>query len=220
MKLQRIFMLGLIATSMALITSCSDGEDGADGLDGATGPAGAVGPAGAAGADGTDGVDGTNGVDGADGTDGADGNANVRRVIFDTSNLGQQAGPIYSIDDENTDLLLTQEVLETHTLLLYAVIPGSSTYVPLPGTYRNGLNDQIWGVHFGIGAINIRDVTGQGWPPFFDEVHLILIEQSSVTDTSDNGQQAKSQVDVIKSLKAANVDVNNYHEVVEYFNID
>lgn len=218
MKLQRIFMLGLIATSMALITSCSDGEDGTDGIDGATGPAGAVGPAGAAGADGTDGVDGT---DGTDGTNGVDGNANVRRLIIDTSlEPGNGANPVV-FNAQFSSLLaeLTPEVLDTHAILTYAKT-ASDLYIPIPGPYTDGAFLYSFGVAFSDARATFFEYNGVGWTDDFAEIHLVLIEQSSSVGDGGGGQQVKAPVDALASLKAANVDVSNYHEVVKYFDID
>ena len=246
MKLQRLFMLGCMVLAMGLITSCS-GEDGTNGTNGADGADGATGPAGAAGADGADGADGIacwdlngNGVgdfeedingdefidaldcQGADGADGADGNANVRRLIFDVSDVLGGTNPVI-LDNVNIFPLLGElstETLETHAVLAYAKTV-FDTYVPLPGSYSDQANLFNFGIVYSAERIFINEFTFQGWTTDFAEIHLVLIEQSSVSGGDGGGMNVKAHTNNIKaSFKAAQVDINNYHEVVKYLGIE
>ncbi len=240
-------MLGCMALAMGLVASCS-GSDGERGLQGEPGADSTVpGPAGADGDDGIacwdsngDGVgtDGSNDTpdedlnddgnfdaldcQGDDGANGEDGNANVRRIIFDTSLFSQIPGPLYTIQNEVTGSELTAEVLETHAFLIYGVAVGSgeqaTRYIPLPSSFFD-INAYVVSVRVEVGLVEFEFLAHPDWPDFFNEVHMILIEQSSSTDGGP-AVEAKAQADIMASLKAAQVDVSNYHEVVKYLGIE
>ncbi|MER3376733.1 MAG: hypothetical protein RIM83_18980 [Allomuricauda sp.] len=239
MKLQRLFVLGCMVASMALVTSCSDGEDGAPGKNGI---------------DGKDGTNGTNGVDGVDGADGADGincwdlngdgianmtgeytedvngdqvvdaldcqgadgqGTTAGRIIVDVSAVVEGTNPV-TLDSATYPELaaLTQEVLATHAVLVY--LSNGSTYISIPGRIEF-LNLQ-YDVTFATGAvlITMSDYdgvgAGPGWSDTLTEVHIVLIPTTDLA--------GKSQADVMASLKGLGVDANDYHEVMRYFEID
>lgn len=240
MKLQRLFVLGCMVASMALVTSCSDGEDGAPGKNGI---------------DGKDGTNGTNGVDGADGADGADGincwdlngdgignmtgeytedvngdqvvdaldcqgaggqGTTAGRIIVDISAVVDGTNPV-AFDSGNYPELaaLTQEVLATHAVLFY-LSDGKNAYLPIPG--RMEVLNLQYDIAFGPNGIEIQMSDydganpGPGWSDIFTELHIVLIPTTDLA--------GKSQADVMASLKGLGVDANDYHEVMRYFEID
>lgn len=219
MKLQRIFMLGCMVLAIALV-SCSgeDGDKGDKGDKGDTGAASTV--AGPAGADGIncwdldkDGVndasedvndDGEfNALDcqGAQGVPGP----SAQRIIVDTSTIPNTTNPVV------LDMDLTG-VFENFFPLTYIYSTTSTTYYAIPGTIEL-INLHDFSIVYREDGITITDNSGSGWfNPIFEEVHVLLIETTSLG--------GKSQADVMASLKANGVDTNNYKEVMQYFGLE
>ncbi len=212
-------MLGCMVTAMALISSCS-GEDGKDGLNGTNGTNGVDGATGPAGSDGIacwdlnangvgdieEDMNGDEFVDALDcqGPQGEAGPA-AQRIIVDTT--GETPGAT-SIELDVPEL--TQAVLDTHIVLTY--ITDGSNFWSIPAAIPTAFFNFDLVVRYEVGLIEIRELIGTGWDPdLFPEVHIVLIETASMG--------GKSQADVMASLKAAQVDVNNYEEVKKFFGL-
>ena len=218
----------LLAFSALLIVSCSV-EDGVDGAVGPEGPQGIQGPKGEQGepgqdgadgrdgADGQDGVDGQDGADGQDGTDGQDGNANVTSVIYDVSDWSGSTGSVelpfmpYYVYEEGAVLAYLK------TFGIWYPIPNTRVFaeggsgfldvntwiVDSPnGGYYYSLEFSKSGVLFEISAGDI------------DTLKIIIIESS----TTMNGKSASTSIQ--QKLKKNGVDINNYHDVMDYFNLE
>nr|WP_299343118.1 hypothetical protein [Allomuricauda sp.] len=218
MKLQRIFMLGCMVLAMTLTTSCSDGEDGEQGAQGIQGIQGEQGPQGA---QGDPGEQGQQGEQGAQGDPGEDGNANVRRLIFNASEIAGGTNPVVF---DNVNIFpelaeLSEENLDTHAVLAYLALQGGTDYYPIPGPVFIAL-DLNFSILYEPQSFTIREYNNQGWSEAIMEVHLILIEQTSSSGGGGGGGvQVKAPTDVIASLEAQGVDTSNYHEVMQYFGL-
>jgi len=198
-----IFNVKLFFTMVTalLIFSC-DGEDGMDGAVGSQGPAG---------------IDGTNGADGADGTngiDGEDGNANV----FASPWVNADFPDAYSFSQASfttTDSQLTQEVINTYSILGYFSFEDSYTNVyavPFTEPFLRSFDMQM---STSVGEITITELgnldTVGTIAPIDGFFRYILIAPSN-TEKS-NGKNP------IQSLKDAGIDINNYYAVIDYFGL-
>ncbi|MGW9686584.1 hypothetical protein [Flagellimonas sp. 2504JD1-5] len=222
LKLKPVILiaLGFLAISFTFI-SCS-GEDGTNGVNGNDG----------VGIESTvDNGDGTftinysdgssfttgdlTGDPGNDGAPGDDGNANVQRIIIDVSQT-----PL----DQSTLLLdvpeLTNDMLQNHVLLFYLELfdPDTPFYLPIPGGFS--VEDRSYTVAYSPERVQLRIAnfdktdTTAGWTGTWDFLHIVLVEISGL-------QQGKGdQQNVLKSIKAAGVDTNDYYAVMAYFGLE
>ncbi|MFD2915519.1 hypothetical protein [Psychroserpens luteus] len=155
--------------------------------------------------DGTDGIDGINGSQGEQGEAGQDGNANVQTFTFDVSAINSTN---FSINFPE----LTQDVIENDAILTY--IARESTYFTIPGISFNDMME----VELQPSDLDIffyDRITGSTTTPvvgLYDLVKVIIIESS-------NTNRMNEPNDIYSQLENANVDINNYHEVCNYFGI-
>ncbi len=231
MKLKVFVLLGCLLATMTFI-SCS-GEDGAVGP---TGPAGPTGGTGAPGNNGDNGIDcwdlnadgvnddaeDINGDDkfdsldcqGQDGADGQNGNANVQKITIDVSQIAVDKRVVVLNVPE-----MTREVLQNHFPIFYleAFDETAPSYLTIPGGFT--LIDRSYDVFYFPENVQLRisnfdrtDTNGSGWTADWDFLHIVLIETSSL--------QGKSSKDLIKNLKAKGVNIEDYHEVMQYFGLE
>ena len=198
MKLKSFLILGCITAVMTII-SCS-GDDGTDGINGI---------------DGTNGTNGINGQDGADGTNGQNGtDASAQKIIVDISEV---PGNISKIDIAVPEL--TDEILQNNTLIFFieSINPDGSIFIPVPG--RVFELDRQFDIYFHVGelTITVSDYDGfslEDWiPGIFTNLHIALIKTSTL-------QGKNAQENVMASLKANGVDINNYHQVMHYLGLE
>jgi len=190
-------LLLLVLTALCSVPSCTpeDGMDGRDGIDGING---------------MDGVDGMDGTDGQDGVDGQDGTVNVRSFTYDLRNV---SGPLY---DQNIPEL-TEYVIANDIILGYVRPFTSDVLLPLPSIsswlpfniavfIRTGVYSMDF-VDSDGNSVNI--VAGQ-----LTSLRVIIIESTAST-------AGKSTEDtLLESLKNKGVDVSDYYQVMDYFNLD
>ena len=192
MKLSKLFVLGLMAVAMAFV-SCS-------GQDGEQGPKGDPGES-------------IKGDPGTPGTPGADGSANAFTydLVFESSPVGQSN---FSLKVPQ----ITQEVLEEDTILVYFAKGDAETVYPVPGTSLDGTVSIRVLMSLEALSFTVFDWNGNqiGLPPAqVDYVKLIIIENTGTEDAAaKNGSEA-----ILAQLKAADVNVGNYQDVVNYFGI-
>ncbi|WP_299259315.1 collagen-like protein [uncultured Aquimarina sp.] len=163
-----------------LIFSCSDGEDGA------------VGPA------------GLNGVDGTDGTDGETGTANVIYSDWIDSEFEEDITDgfdSFSISAPE----LTQELIESGTLLVYGRIDNGTVY-QLPLVLYGFINESYFVriIEPGAFSLGVEGVASNNiGAPFFNDVFRYIIIPGGLA-------AGKSTVDYQNM---------SYEEIVEHFNI-
>jgi len=152
------------------------------------------------GEDGAIGPPGPAGQNGTNGNDGIDGNANVTSVTM--------AGTSF-IDGENNYSVseLTQDILDTGVVIGYLRNSGASTWFALPLSF-SGFEVFIQSMQ--LGTITLRaNYNGNDV-----DLRFVFIE-------STNKSAAKlSKQSVLDKLKAAEVDINNYNEVMDYYGLD
>lgn len=163
------------------------------------------------GRDGINGVDGTDGAPGADGQDGVDGNANVRVFTYDISNVSN------SFHDQGISAI-TQEVINNDVVLGYVISSNPNILIPIPASSNRFLRfDVEVFINVGIYSIDFLDNTGTPLninPGDLTRLKIVIIESTSST----TGKSSKE--DVLLELKKADVDVVDYYQVVEYFNLE
>lgn len=195
-RLQTTLVYFLIVTSVAF-TSC-DAEDGMDGAQGEQGIAG---------------------QDGMDGQDGQDGNANVTGVTVDPFPswtegfyLGQQANFV-EIDES----LLSTEVVDDALVLVYFQLFGNNIWYPMTYAFPfdNG-TDEILTYTYEPDLITIYALSSTG--PLnagISKVRYFIIPTSDAAGRSMSSREA-----TLEELRRNGVDINNYYEVANYFNLD
>ncbi len=167
---------------------------------------------------GPDGTDGTNGIDGTDG------NANVQTFVFNnpiwstTNSYLQLIIPDLGTNIANGDAILGYVDIDAEGGNIYAV-PGA--VITNNGTKNYNINyypssDKYYIVSFDPdGARTITaDLPGIAW------VKVIIIESTNTTIIEGNGKSVSPQQTVFDELEAAEVDVNDYFAVCDYYGIN
>lgn len=149
------------------------------------------------------------GATGPQGPAGMDGNANVRNITFDASNFAGTFTDVFIPE-------LTQDVLENDALLTY--LNDGTLWFPVPCPAEAYGFDLAVDVNYDIGLVSFdySDATGTSVDIFAGELQsgrLIIIESSSSTTRGN-------QFDIAKELRDKGVDINNYYEVCDYFNLE
>lgn len=160
--------------------------------------------------DGADGADGIAGADGLDGAAGQDGNANVQTLTYDIS--AEIGSEIQTPVPE-----FTQSVLDNDVILWY--LKADIIYYAIPGAVDGG---NYLARCFAIeGASYVRFVNWDGTNHtipvgYYDNLKIIIIESTGGKSVgSDNSQQ-----EILTELKNAGVDINDYHDVCDYYGIN
>lgn len=241
MKNLKLFSVAILAMAITLAScSGSDGETGPQGLAGADGTDGINGVDGVDGVDGADGIscwdlngngvgditvdetnedinlDGTvdaldcQGTDGVDGTNGVDGNANVQRwSTLLTGFTGSQL-PI--------PLEIPPGTVNDYAYFFYLEAANGNLF-PVPGPLvSNTVHTTLYidaaslevNVSFWNSADNSAFIVPDGLFVYF---HVIAVESPILGNKG-------IQENVLSELKAAGVDVNDYHAVAAYFGLE
>jgi hypothetical protein len=177
------------------------------------------GPPGTPGADGQDGTDGINGTDGADGADGADGNANVTIVSLMYGDITWTAGTYlgrtantYSL----TESAVNQDIIDHGTVLGYCFL--NPNWYPLPFIWENsaGTSRQYTLHGYSLNTITLFSYQTSGVlsPNAISEFRFLIITDNTITKSASSGQE------ILDKLERAGVDVNDYYEVMDYFELD
>ncbi len=160
--------------------------------------------------DGEDGAMGEQGVPGQDGMDGEageDGNANVRTLLFDIS---ERSGLNFEIAVPE----FTQAVINNDAILWY--VEESNITYPIPGAGPNAAYVIRVFATVGNTRLNFNNWDGTSFMlPVggLDELKIVIIESTSGSSTGKSSKE-----DVFEELKNAGVDINNYEEVIAYYN--
>ena len=164
---------------------------------------------------------------GDDGNAGEDGNANVETIRFQSPQW-----------DTSTHTLFKQMTLQvpeiTYDDINYSVIlhyisfqNQDYTLLPVANHFINGV-----GPGFSISAspsnlsstIRISKTTNVALPnptPSVDFLKIIVIKPSNITTHTGNGARAISTKQrIMKELQNANVDINDYNDVCNYYGIN
>ena len=197
----------LLLFAVAGVLSC-EGPEGPQGPQGPAGPAGAAGAAGATGAT------------GATGAAGQEGNANVKIVTLLSKDitwiegeyLGRPANVFSLAADEVND-----DIMDHGTVLGYCSLFGEWFHLPLTWEDESG-STRLYVLHsYSPNTITLYayETGGVLDPVDIEEYRFLLI--TDFTITSPKGISAEEEI--LKKLSKAGVDVNNYQEVMTYFEL-
>jgi hypothetical protein len=211
MKFKKTGLLGILFISIFVI-AC----EGPQGDPGPIGPQGDAGPT------------GLQGPQGEEGLAGADGNTNVQTYIYEDPVWG--FGSSLNIYMEN---ILTDEVIKNDVILGYVKHTGIGMVSNIPGTVWVGehYRDYAVFIHGDSGLLfwqtySIISLEMDGSFTSFDSlaqvewVKIIIIESTNTTISPGNGRLINPQQAIYDELKNANVDINKYYEVINYYGLD
>lgn len=181
--------------------------------------AGCEGPEGPTGPQGSQGELGTAGPQGPQGPQGIEGNANATLFIFEGHNFN--VGPTAMRDIEDDEPLLsawlTYLVIHQPSSDLIYVVPG-----PIDGT--NGTYS-VTHNYFGEGwadegtlrtIISLRSGNGRA----FDAIHILRIRSSDTEVMNSIQNNSFTEINLKNKLIPADLDVSDYHAVLDYFGLD
>ena len=203
LKLGSLLMLFAVAG----VLSC-EGPEGPQGPQGPAGAAGATGAAGAAGAT------------GATGAAGQDGNANVKIVTLLSEDitwiegeyLGRPAN-VFSL----ASVEVNDDIINHGTVLGYCSLFDEWFHLPLTWEDETG-SIRLYVLHsYSPNTITLYayETGGVLDPVDIEQYRFLLITDNTVT--SPKGVSAGEEI--LKKLSKAGVDVNNYYEVMTYFEL-
>lgn len=172
--------------------------------------------------DGMDGVNGEQGIpgqNGADGQDGEDGNANVIGVTVDPFPswtegiyLGQQANFV-----EITEPLLTEEMADDALVLVYFQLPSDEVWFPM--TYAFVFDDgdnEVITYTYGQDTITVYAYDSAG--PI--NAAILKVRYFIIPTNEASGRALlSSKEDILQDLRDNKVNINNYEEVANYYNL-
>ncbi|MEC7265399.1 MAG: hypothetical protein VXW38_16785 [Bacteroidota bacterium] len=195
MKTCKLLSIAVLAMAMSLV-SCS-GDDGEQGPKGDQGIAG---------------VDGQDGINGTNGKDGEDGNANVHHVVLDMTG---HTGTVFA----QTVPELTDEVISNYAILYYLGKKdlAETQYYSIPGPVAADFLTQVY-AQTQLVQIYFSNYDGTGYVVTADDhlesLRIVLIESTPYTTSKS------AYTSVEDELKAAGVDINDYHAVAKYFGLE
>ena len=173
---------------------------------------------GPAGTPGVNGTNGTNGTDGSDGADGADGNANVTIVSILSSGITWTEGSYLGRTANTfslTESAVSQDVIDHGTVLGFAFL--NPRWYALPWTWENGSGTSTQYIlhSYLLNTITLFTYQTSGVlnPNAFSEYRFLIITDNTVS------KSASSEQDILNKLERAGVDVNDYYEVMDYFEL-
>lgn len=203
-----------VVLTLIFATAACDGPVGPQGDTRPQGEQGERGPRGPAGEDGQDGQDGERGPRGPAGEDG---NANVTLYVLDGYEFAYPTDRVIKCIDLNSE----QEMIESAWLYYLVMADGRSFSVPGEGSNREEYGVfRIWNAG---GCPNesahriYRGNDGFYGTYAYANIHIIRIESSNVLDPSGLSAGLRSFAD---SLIPADLDVSDYHAVMDYYGLD
>ncbi len=154
---------------------------------------------------------------------GVDGNANVKTFIYEnpswTGNYWMDINAGLTDDQIKNDVILTYIQLTTFNNLLLCV-PGDVVGYYFSNQFYNSSNIPI-----GIGDVRIicKTEAGVGWPtatlPALDLVKIVVIKSTGTTTVTGNGMILSGKDAIMHDLESANIDVNDYKAVCNYYGV-
>lgn len=165
-----------------------------------------------------EGPEGPQGPPGVDGTDGVDGNVNVTIVdlasssfVWTSGNYLGRASNIYSF----TENLVTQDIIDHGTVLGFCFL--SPNWYALPFIWENsgGTSRQYVFHTYALNTISLYAYQTGGVlnPSQITQYRFLLITDNTVT------KSASTEQGILKKLVNAGVDVTNYYELMDYFEL-
>ncbi|WP_127022320.1 collagen-like protein [Flagellimonas beolgyonensis] len=203
-KYLQLILIALVVSVNNVSCTGDTGEQGPQGPQGAQGIQGEQGPQGE---QGEQGAQGEQGEQGPQGEQGQDGNANVKKLIIDTS---QFSGNQWKIDVPE----FTIDLIQNNSFMFYLDIGG--IYYFIPGTISTDpVLDVAVAMYEGKLIINFYDANKIGFDfpaNIVQNITIIIAEASTLSSKL-------GKTDIIKNLEIKGVDVYNYDEVMDFFNL-
>jgi hypothetical protein len=203
MRLSRVLVAAILATSLVVSCSTEDGE---------IGPQGPQGEQGIPGQDGQDGADGQDGQDGQDGEQGEQGEPGSANVIYSEWIPSGFADPITDdFDQFELDVPQLNETLQDSGVILVYARRATLIY-PIPVTFFGSLHENYnWRLlttndDFIAVRVNSTDGSVIGTPFLNDEYRYVLIP---------GGQEAETG----RSMTAQEYQNMSYEEIAQLFDI-
>ncbi len=158
---------------------------------------------------GDDGADGIDGAVGTTGADGPNGNANVQTLTYDIST--ESGYSIYTTVPE-----FTQSVIDNDAILFYLKVNNSYLY-SIPGPIGT-IVVQV------VSSVGTNIIAFQNWDGVafnisqgaLTTLKIVIIESTSSKSAGNNNPQQE----IYTELKNAGVDINNYQDVCDYYDIN
>lgn len=198
------FLAILILVTLSFSCSPEDGKDGEDGIQGEQG------------INGVNGEDGEDSVDGEDGEDGDDGNANVQNFIVDISS---ESGIFMNIRIPE----ITDEVRDNDLVLGYYTTGNGLTQYPMPGLGHEAFFETRVSISSGFYVISFYnpDRSGDRFDLGMNNVTINTVRVLIIKSTSSTTVASKttSKEAVLNELNNADVDINDYYAVCDYYGI-
>lgn len=149
-----------------------------------------------------DGADGLNGKDGNNGLDGKDGNVNVSTLLIEDTNIDANQFKDFRLE------ALTEDMLENGLVLAYVRFDHikQSTWFPLPHTTTNQ----------SIKLYSLRLKNAR----IYAKLKVENMDLKFVIIASNTANASKNtHENILSSLKQNGIDINDYSQVTNYYNI-
>lgn len=209
-------------TRSAMIHSCSVmillfslTITGCEGPEGATGPQGEQGLEGATGPQGEQGPEGP---EGPQGPQGIEGNANATLFIFEGHNFNSTQTALRDVEDDEPFLSawLTYLIIHQTSSDLIYVVPGpihgmNSTYSVTHNYFGEGWADE--------GTLRTVISRASGGGETYDAIHILRIRSSNTEVMSSFQDDSFAEINLKHELIPADLDVSDYHAVLDYFGL-
>ena len=163
---------------------------------------------------------GEDGIDGIDGTDGQNGNANVTIISLAKANVTWTAGDYlgrtantYSL----TTTAVTQTILDHGTVLGFCYLSPDWYALPFSWMDNAGTLTQYIFHAYSLNTIKLfaYQTSGVLDPASISQYRFLLITDNTVMTKS-----TESSMSIIEKMTEAGVDVNDYHQVMNYFGLE
>ncbi len=200
MKTIKCFAYAVFVLLLGVSISSCKGDDGANGIDGTTGQAG---------------------------VDGQDGNANAQTYIYNNPSWSVTGSAMY-IDMED---ILTTKTIDINVILVY--VKHGINVNSIPGLVWTDLGYRQYAVFLHdsnqsppetliiVSLETNGNITPNAVLAPIEWVKVIIIDSTNVTSTNGNGKSmANSKQDIYRELENAGVDINDYYDVYNYYEIN
>lgn len=184
------------------------------GLIACEGPEGPEGPAG------IKGDKGDQGIAGPEGPSGEDGNANVTIISLLSENITWEEGDylgseanVYELEDE----AVNQDIIDHGTVIGYCNLEGIWLPLPLIWEETGGASRQYVLFNYALNLITLYAYGTDGAldPGIITEYRFLLITDNTIT----GAKGMSSEIEIKSMLSKAGVDINDFYQVMDHFNI-
>lgn len=159
-----------------------------------------------------DAEDGMDGIDGAIGPAGEDGNANVIASEWIPEQF--EFSDIDFISFDITDPVFTEENTDNAAILVYGLLEGINAIVPIPAQFSN--RNYTYAIIPELTSLRILGETLDGTEFTFEDFEAF---RYVIIPSVSSGRSPSSIEFLTKDLQAKGIDIRNYYEVANYYNL-